>query len=145
MQRKEIEKVYIKDVLNKLRIEIKEDIDNDDKFPGDIILDSLSNIYNDLLKDKDRPAKKYKDDDISLYMDLNKVKKYLQIYLDEVIEPKLNRELVGEDDEPIKIKVYDVKQKEHLPEEMVIFLDMEPDWSHGSIIPHINTDIVKFQ
>ena len=42
-------------------------------------------------------------------MDLNKVKKYLQIYLDEVIEPKLNRELVGEDDEPIKIKVYDVK------------------------------------
>jgi hypothetical protein len=77
-------------------------------------------------------------------MDLNKVKKYLQIYLDEVIEPKVNRELVGEDDEPIKIKVYDVKQKEHLPEEMVIFLDMEPDWSHGSIIPHINTDIGRF-
>ena len=77
-------------------------------------------------------------------MDLNKVKEYLQIYLDEVIEPKVNRELVGEGDEPIKIKVYDIKQKEHRKNEIVVFLDMEPDWSHGSITNKLDDDIIGF-
>ena len=77
-------------------------------------------------------------------MDLNKVKEYLQIYLDEVIEPKVNRELVGKGDEPIKIKVYDIKQKEHRKNEIVVFLDMEPDWSHGSITNKLDDDIIGF-
>jgi hypothetical protein len=77
-------------------------------------------------------------------MDLNKVKEYLQIYLDEVIEPKVNRELVGEDDEPITVKVHDIKQKEHRKNEIVVFLDMEPDWSHGSITNKLDDDIIGF-
>ena len=77
-------------------------------------------------------------------MELEKIKKYLQIYLDEIITPKVNNELVSEEDEPITIKVYDIKQKEHRPDEIVVFLDMEPDWSHGSIIPHTNTEIGRF-
>jgi hypothetical protein len=40
------------------------------------------------------------------------------------------RELVGEGDEPIKIKVYDIKQKEHRKNEIVVFLDM--DWTVAS-------------
>ena len=70
--------------------------------------------------------------------------KYLQVYLDEVITPKLNRELVGEDDEPITVKIHDIKEKEHSPYEAVVFLDMEPDWSGGSISHSINNDILRF-
>jgi len=77
-------------------------------------------------------------------MELEKIKKYLQVYLDDVITPKINQELVGDEDEPITVKVYDIKRKEFSPSEMVVFLDMDPDWSHGSIIPHINTDIGRF-
>lgn len=77
-------------------------------------------------------------------MDLEKVKKYLQIYLDDIITPKVNSELVGEEDEPITIKVYDIKQKEHRPDEIVVFLDMEPDWSKGSITDKIDDDIISF-
>jgi hypothetical protein len=48
-------------------------------------------------------------------MELEKVKNYLQVYLDEIITPKINDELVGDEDEPITIKVHDIKQKEHNP------------------------------
>jgi hypothetical protein len=77
-------------------------------------------------------------------MELEKVKKYLQVYLDDIITPKVNSELVGEEDEPITIKVYDIKQKEFNPDEIVVFLDMEPDWSRGSITDKIDDDIISF-
>jgi hypothetical protein len=77
-------------------------------------------------------------------MELDKVKKYLQAYLDDIITPYLNSELVGEEDEPIEVKVHQIKQKQHNSDEIVVFLDMEPDWSKGSIVPHINTDIGRF-
>ena len=41
-------------------------------------------------------------------MDLDKIKEYLQTYLDEVITPNINEELVGEDDEPIKMDVFQI-------------------------------------
>ena len=77
-------------------------------------------------------------------MNLEKVKNYLQVYLDDIITPKVNSELVGEEDEPITIKVYDIKQKEFNPDEIVVFLDMEPDWSRGSITDKIDDDIISF-
>ena len=77
-------------------------------------------------------------------MKLEKVEKYLQVYLDDIIIPQINKELVGEDDEPITIKVYQIKQKEHRPDEIVVFLDMEPDWSKGSITGKIDDDIINF-
>ena len=77
-------------------------------------------------------------------MEIEKLEKYLQTYLDEIITPKVNNELVGEEDEPITINVYDIKQKEHRPDEIVVFLDMEPDWSRGSITNKIDDDIISF-
>ena len=36
-------------------------------------------------------------------MEIDKIKKYLQVYLDDVIIPELNNELVDENDEPINV------------------------------------------
>lgn len=77
-------------------------------------------------------------------METDKIEKYLQIYVDDVIQPKLNDELVGEDDEPIKITVYKIKQAETNSNRIICFLDMDPDWSQGSIANKINSDISSF-
>lgn len=77
-------------------------------------------------------------------MDLDKIEKYLQRYIDDVIEPQINDELVGEDDEPIKITVYRVTYGEANPNRINFFLDMDPDWSKGSFTNRINSDISNF-
>ena len=77
-------------------------------------------------------------------MEIEKLKKYLQVYLDEVITPRINNELVGEDDEPIKISVYKINFGESNPNRINFFLDMDPDWSKGSYINQINLDISRF-
>jgi hypothetical protein len=77
-------------------------------------------------------------------MNSDKIEKYLQRYIDDVIEPKINDELVGEDDEPIRITVYKVNLGEINPKRINFFLDIDPDWSKGSIIEVINSDISSF-
>jgi hypothetical protein len=77
-------------------------------------------------------------------MEVGKIKKYLQVYLDEVITPKINDELVGEDDEPIKISIHKINFGEANPNRINFFLDMEPDWSKGSYTYTINSDISNF-
>jgi hypothetical protein len=77
-------------------------------------------------------------------MDSDKIEKYLQTYIDDVIVPKINDELVGENDEPIKITVYKVRYGEANPNRVAFFLDMDPDWSKGSFINAINSDISSF-
>jgi hypothetical protein len=77
-------------------------------------------------------------------MEVGKIKKYLQVYLDEVITPKINDELVGEDDEPIKISIHKINFGEANPNRINFFLDMEPDWSKGSYTNKINSDISNF-
>jgi len=77
-------------------------------------------------------------------MEIEKIKKYLQVYLDDVITPQINDELVGEDDEPIKISIYKVNFGEANPNRMNVFLDMDPDWSKGSYTSIINSDISNF-
>ena len=77
-------------------------------------------------------------------MESDKIKKYLQRYIDDVIEPKINDELLGEDDEPIRITVYKVNLGEANPNRINFFLDMDPDWSKGSITQVINSDISNF-
>jgi hypothetical protein len=77
-------------------------------------------------------------------MDLKKIEKYLQRYIDDVLEPQINDELVGEDDEPIRITVYKVTFGEANPNRINFFLDMDPDWSQGSITHKINLDISRF-
>jgi hypothetical protein len=77
-------------------------------------------------------------------METDKIEKYLQNYLDDVVSPEINSELVGEDDEPIKLKVHNVKYGESNPNRINFFIDMDPDYSKGSIIPRINSDISNF-
>ena len=77
-------------------------------------------------------------------MEIHKIEKYLQNYLDDIISPKINDELVGEDDEPIKVSVYKVTQGESNPNRINFFLEMDPDWSKGSIAHKINMDIATF-
>ena len=77
-------------------------------------------------------------------MVIDKIKKYLQVYLDDVIIPELNNELVGENDEPINVTIYKINYGESNPNRINFFLDMEPDWSKGSFTHKINSDISSF-
>lgn len=77
-------------------------------------------------------------------MDLNKVKEYLQVYLDEVITPELNKELDPEGNEPISISIYKVNLGESDPNRLNFFLDMEPNWSGASIGHKLNIDLSRF-
>lgn len=78
-------------------------------------------------------------------MEISKLKKYLKIYLDSVITPKVNRHFVSQEgNEPITISLYDIKPKEHLPSEMSLFLDVDPDLPNGYYVKTINKDIRDF-
>jgi hypothetical protein len=77
-------------------------------------------------------------------MEIEKIEKYLQVYLDDVITPQINNEVVGEGDEPIKISIYKVIFGESNPNRIAFFLDMDPDWSKGSYTYRINSDISNF-
>jgi hypothetical protein len=77
-------------------------------------------------------------------MELDIIEKYLQRYIEDVIEPQINDELVGEDNEPIKISIYKLTYGESNPNRINFFLDMDPDWSKGSITHKINLEISNF-
>ena len=77
-------------------------------------------------------------------MDIDKIEKYLQTYLDEVISPEINSELVGEEDEPIKLTIYKITFGEANPNRINFFLDMDPDYSKGSITNRINLELSRF-
>jgi hypothetical protein len=77
-------------------------------------------------------------------MNVDKIEKYLQVYLDDVIIPQINDELVGEDDEPIKISIHKINFGGAIPNRINFFLDMDPDWSQGSYTNRINSDISNF-
>jgi hypothetical protein len=77
-------------------------------------------------------------------MTIDKIEKYLQVYLDDVITPEINNELVGDDDKPIRITIYKINFGESNPNRINFFLDMDPDWSKGSFTNKINSDISGF-
>jgi hypothetical protein len=77
-------------------------------------------------------------------MEIEKIEKYLQIYLDDVLTPKINSELVGEDDEPITITIDEVMYGVGNKNRISFILHMNPDWSKGSFINVINSDISSF-
>jgi len=77
-------------------------------------------------------------------MEIDKIKKYLQLYLDDVITPEINNELVGEDDGPIKLSVHKITYGNANPNRINFFLDMDPDWTKGSYTYKINKDISSF-
>ena len=77
-------------------------------------------------------------------MEIEKIEKYLQAYLDDIITPQINDELVGEDDEPITITIDKVMYGVGNPNRISFILHMNPDWSKGSFINVINSDISSF-
>ena len=77
-------------------------------------------------------------------MELEKVKKYLQTYLDDEIIPKMNKELASEEnDESIKMEVFQVLKGSYQPPIYHIFIDIEPNWE-GSYRKKIENDISDF-
>ena len=77
-------------------------------------------------------------------MDTNKIEKYLQAYIDNVIVPKANKELASEEnDEPIKMKVFQVLKGSYQPPIYHVFIDMEPNWQ-GSYTKKIEGDVIDF-
>ncbi len=78
-------------------------------------------------------------------MEIDKIKKYLQVYLDDVIIPELNNELVGEDDEPITVTIHKINYGEANPNRINFFLDIDPNWvKDTSFIYTINSNISSF-
>jgi hypothetical protein len=77
-------------------------------------------------------------------MEIDKIEKYLQVYLDDVLTPEINNELVSEDDEPIKLSVHKITYGIANPNRINFFLDMDPDWTKGSYTYKINKDISSF-
>ena len=76
-------------------------------------------------------------------MDLEKIKKYLQVYLDEIITPIINNELVGEEDEPITLTVNALRKGSYQPPIYHIFIDIDPNWN-GSILKRLEKNIEDF-
>ena len=77
-------------------------------------------------------------------MEVIKIEKYLRAYLDDVIIPQINDEFVGEGDDPIRNTIHKINFGESNPNRINFFLDMDPDWSKGSITHKINLDISRF-
>ena len=79
-------------------------------------------------------------------MEISKLKKFLKVYLDSVITPKVNRHFASQEGyEPVTISLYDIKPKEHLPMEMSVFLDIDPDLPNGYYVSKtISKDIKDF-
>jgi hypothetical protein len=76
-------------------------------------------------------------------MELEKIKNYLQTYLDDVISPNINKELVGEEDEPIKMNVFQILKGSYQPPIYHAFIDIEPNWE-GSYRKKMENDISDF-
>lgn len=76
-------------------------------------------------------------------MELEKIKKHLQNYLDEVLTPAVNRELVGDEDEPITLTVNALRIGSYNPPIFHIFIDIDPKWK-GSVLKRVQRDIENF-
>jgi hypothetical protein len=76
-------------------------------------------------------------------MDLEKIKNYLQTYLDDVLTPTINRELVGEEDEPITLTVHALRKGSYQPPIFHVFIDIDPKWQ-GSLLKRLEKDIEDF-
>lgn len=78
-------------------------------------------------------------------MDLDKIKEYLQTYLDDVITPMINRELIGDEDEDeqINLTVNALRIGSYNPPIFHIFININPNWD-GSILKKMEKDIEEF-
>lgn len=76
-------------------------------------------------------------------MEIEKIQDYLQNYLNDVLTPSINKELVGEDDKPITLTVYTLRLGSYNPPIFHVFIDIDPNWK-GSILKRMERDIEDF-
>jgi len=76
-------------------------------------------------------------------MEIEKLEKYLQTYLDDVITPTINKELVGEEDGLITLMVHAIKKGSYQPPIYHIFIDIDPNWQ-GSLLKRLEKNIEDF-
>jgi hypothetical protein len=115
-----------------------------EQFEKNKLEDSAETGYGNWLKSNEDIIDVSNVSKANMASEIDKIKKYLQVYLDDVIIPKLNNELVGENDEPINVTIYKINYGEANPNRINFFLDMDPDWSKGSFTNKINSDISSF-
>lgn len=76
-------------------------------------------------------------------MNIERIHGYLQNYLDDVLTPSINRELVGDEDEPITLTVHALRMGSYNPPIFHLFIDIDPQWK-GSILKRMEKDIEDF-
>lgn len=76
-------------------------------------------------------------------MEIEKIQDYLQNYLNDVLTPSINKELVGEEDKPITLTVYTLRLGSYNPPIFHVFIDIDPNWK-GSILKRMERDIEDF-
>ena len=76
-------------------------------------------------------------------MEIEKLQKYLQTYLNDVITPMVNKELVGEEDEPITLTVNTIRKGSYQPPIYHVFIDIDPNWK-GSLLKRLEKNIEDF-
>jgi hypothetical protein len=78
-------------------------------------------------------------------MNLEKIKNYLQTYLDDVILPRINDEFTSEEnDEPIKMEVFQVLKGSYQPPIYHVFIDVEPHDILKIMLKKSEEDITDF-
>ena len=77
-------------------------------------------------------------------MEIEKLEKYLQTYLNDVITPMVNKELVGEEDEPITLTVNAIRKGTYQPPIYHVFIQIEPHDTLKSLLKKSETDITDF-
>lgn len=77
-------------------------------------------------------------------MEIEKIQKYLQKYINDVILPEINHDLESDGEEPISITIYKITIGVHNPNRINFFLDMDPDLSESEYGEIINSDIMSF-
>jgi hypothetical protein len=85
-------------------------------------------------------------------MELEKIKNYLQNYLDTVLLPRVNKERSEKDEEPIKLSIHSLLKGSYQPPIIHVFIDSEPELKKSiSVMPQsvlmlagIEKDITDF-
>ena len=75
-------------------------------------------------------------------MNLNKIKQYLQNYLDTIVIPNLNQDRVDED--KVSLNVYQVLKGSYQPPIYHVFIDVEPHDILKIILKKSDEDITDF-
>ena len=74
-------------------------------------------------------------------MDVERIKKYLQNYLDSVVTSRIKQDLPeGED---VKFIVHDILKGSYNPPIFHAFIDIDPNWK-GSMLKNLEKDIENF-